>query len=112
MGASATISVEEITSLVTVALRRLAETGRSEITVPISNYWAIPSSECFATDGGNVIVLGDVWDDLEDLRKEALGAADDFNGWHAFDHIAGLMKLISYSELHQRLGLAHEEEPS
>ena len=93
-----TISLSEVKSLAVRLFEALEQRGLTHAKVPNPQYWTV-SLEALETDQPEP-TLGDVWDDLHDLRAEA--ARHDRNHeisiWHAFHHLSGLTQFISNAD--------------
>jgi hypothetical protein len=92
------VNAKEIRRLAIRLFDLLETKGISQIRVEDSQYWTVfPEAKESAERPSPV--MGDVMDDLEDLRAEAAGTAESLVVWHAFNHLAGLMKLIARADM-------------
>ena len=93
-----TIALAEIKSLAVRLFAALEERGLTHAKVPNPQYWTV-SLDAFETDQPEP-TLGDVWDDLHDLKGEIVREGDEHEMiiWHAFHHLSGLTQLISNAD--------------
>jgi hypothetical protein len=78
----------------------LRRSGIESVSVPQNFYWTVHSSDAFASAEPPAPTMGDIWDDLADLKWELVGTPDEaVSLWHACDHLAGLMKAIASADI-------------
>jgi hypothetical protein len=82
----------------------LRRSGVESLSVPQNFYWTVHSSDAFALAEAPAPTMGDIWDDLADLRWELVDTPDEaVTLWHACDHLAGLFKAIASADIDGRL---------
>lgn len=96
-----TIEVAELRGLVDRLFRGLEEAGIDRIGVTKEHYWTVFPNAAFSADQLASPVLGNVANDLSDLRAEVanLNAGEFVSFWHAFHHLSGLLKLIAFTDM-------------
>jgi len=95
---SAFIDVNEIKHLTIGMFQMLEEKRISRVQVDDPYYWTV-FPEVPQPAEAPAPVLGDVFDDLDDVRADAARPSDELVVWHAFNHLAGLIKLIARADL-------------
>jgi hypothetical protein len=98
-----TIALSEIKSLAVRLFETLEERGFTHAKVPNPQYWTV-SLDAFETDQPQP-TMGDVWDDLHDLKGEMAPEDDEHEViiWHAFHHLSGLTQFISNADMNGEL---------
>ena len=93
-----TIALSEIKSLALKLFDAVEAKGVTHVKVPSPQYWTV-SPDAFEAEQPEAL-LGDVWDDLQDLRLELIPEDDEreLSIWHAFHHLSGLMELIAHAD--------------
>jgi hypothetical protein len=92
------VDTKEIRQLSAQLFDLLEQRGATQIRVEDAQYWTVFPEAREPVEKPSP-VMGDVMDDLEDLRAEASGSAETLVVWHAFNHLAGLMKLIARADM-------------
>ena len=92
------VDMNEIRHLSARLFDLLEQRGVTQISVEDAQYWTIFPEAREPAEKPSPL-MGDVMDDLEDLRAEASGSAETLVVWHAFNHLAGLMKLIARADM-------------
>jgi len=93
--AEADIKISELRQLTNSLFDSLEGQGVDGIRVRQSHYWKIYFTDAFEP-GAPALVMGDVHDDLNDVRAEVEKAPDDEPiSWHAFMHLSGLINLVA-----------------
>ena len=93
--AEAAVRIEELRQLSNSLFDALAGQGIESVDVKQSQYWKVYSSDMFNFASPEP-VLGDIYDDFNDVRAEVKDPNDAVM-WHAFMHLSGLMNLIAYA---------------
>ncbi|MER9137746.1 hypothetical protein NKI20_15835 [Mesorhizobium sp. M0830] len=94
--AEAVIKISELRDFASSLFDRLEAQGVDHIDVKQSQYWKVYFADAFNLSPPS-LVMGDVYDDLNDLRAEVKGSNSDAIAWHAFMHLSGLMNFVAYS---------------
>lgn len=110
MRVESTIDVRELKELSSRVLDALLENGIEKIEVDQPQYWAVDPQDSFRLSRAPDLLVGNVWDDLGDLRVEVEGSVADLSVWHACDHLAGLIKLVAAADLRRETGAVAAEE--
>ena len=101
MEATEFIELAELRGLSNRLFERLERMGYDRVGVPKSHcYWMIFVDQAFRIEKAPEIVVGNVLDDLGDVRREASTPDDEhMTPWHAFHHLAGLMLTIANADM-------------
>jgi hypothetical protein len=111
MEASQSIDLTELRRLSDALFARLERDGVRSVNVASPHYWTVFADDAFGMDKTPDLVIGDVLDDLRDLRRDLHAAGDEaFTPWHAFHHLSGLMLMIAAADMQGSLTKAAEEE--
>ncbi len=112
MEASQSIDLTELRRLSDALFARLEREGVRRVNVASPHYWTVFADDAFGIDTTPDLVIGDVLDDLRDLRRDAGTAAGDeaFTPWHAFHHLSGLMLMIAAADMQGALTPTATEE--
>lgn len=94
--AEAAIKISELRELANSLFDLLEGQGVDRIDVKQSQYWKVYFADAFDLSPP-ALVMGDVHDDLNDVRAEVKGSNDHVIAWHAFMHLSGLMNFVAYS---------------
>ncbi|TJV22610.1 MAG: hypothetical protein E5Y04_21575 [Mesorhizobium sp.] len=94
--AEADIKISELRHLTNSLFDCLEGQGVDGIHVRQSQYWKVYFADAFEV-GPPTLVMGDVYDDLNDMRAEVHGTNDDTTLWHAFMHLSGLINIVAYA---------------
>ena len=82
----------------------LRRSGFESISVPQNVYWTVHSSDAFALAEAPSPTMGDVWDDVSDLRSELVDAYDEtVCVWHVCEHLGGLLKALAAADINGEL---------
>jgi hypothetical protein len=92
------VDIKEVKRIAVQLFELLETRGVAQIRVEDPQYWTVFPEAREPTEKP-LPVMGDVMDDLDDSRAEAAGPADTLVIWHAFNHLAGLMKLIARADM-------------
>jgi hypothetical protein len=105
-----TIELTELRMLSDTPFRRLEQYGVRQIGVKNRHHRMIFPDAAFNLDQPPELVLGDVFDDLRDVRSEA-GAPEEeaVIFWHAFHHLSGLMLFLANADMQGDLVAASAE---
>jgi hypothetical protein len=105
-----TIDIAELRRLSDQLFRRLEQHGVRQVSVTSRDYWTIFADEAFSLDQPPELVVGDVLDDLRDVRKDAGATRDEAVAfWHAFHHLSGLMLFLANADMQGELVSAPAE---
>ncbi|WP_256750321.1 hypothetical protein [Mesorhizobium sp. Mes31] len=92
--AEGAIKISELRELAIGLFDFLEGQGFDCIDVKQSQYWKVYFADAFDLSPP-ALVMGDVYDDLNDVRAEVKGSNDDTVAWHAFMHLSGLMNFVA-----------------
>ncbi|RUW86916.1 MAG: hypothetical protein EOS71_02810 [Mesorhizobium sp.] len=91
------VKIPELRQLTNSLFDGLEDQGIDSIHVAQSQYWKVYFTDAFQAETPTC-VMGDVYDDLNDVRAEVDKAREDETiSWHAFMHLAGLINLVAYA---------------
>ena len=108
MSTSGTIDVSKLKGIIESLFGELAKAGVEHIDVP-QYYRTVQVLNAFAADADAEATLGDLWDDLHDLKLDVSRPDDEVViFWHASEHLAGLIKAIAYADLEGRLSFIQQ----
>ena len=100
MEANRNIDLTELRKLSDALFARLEREGVRSVYVASPHYCTVFADDAFGMDKAPDLVIGDVLDDLRDLRRDADASADNgFTPWHAFHHLSGLMLMIAAADM-------------
>jgi len=109
------IELCELKALTSRLFETLEHAGIDRIPVKQNLYWTVFVSEAFGSGEPPQATMGDVLDDLADLRSEVMNQDPETTliAWHAFEHLFGLMKFVAHADLDGGLTapLANSGEP-
>jgi len=98
--AEKSIELSELKALTNRLFETLEQAGIDRIPVTQNLYWTVFASEAFGSGEPPQATMGDVLDDLADLRSEVMNEDPETTiAWHAFEHLSGLMKFIAHADL-------------
>jgi hypothetical protein len=104
-----TIDISELRRLSDTLFRRLEQQGVRRIDVKEPIYWMIFPDAAFNPYKQPELLMGNVFDDMSDLRSEAGAPDEEFvSFWHAFHHLSGLMLFLANADLQGGLFAASE----
>lgn len=92
------IDTAEIGRLASRLFDLLEKRGATQVRVEDPRYWAVLPDAREPVKAPSP-VMGDVMDDLTDLRAEAAEVAELLVVWHAFNHLAGLIRMIARADM-------------
>jgi hypothetical protein len=94
------IDIAELRSLTDRLFQILEEDGVRSIPVTHMQYWTVFPDAAFTSEEAPEVIIGNVGCDLTDFRNELRGEPGlAMIPWHAFLHLAGLMKFIAFTDL-------------
>ena len=94
--AEAAIKISELRELANGLFDLLEGQGVDRIDVRQSRYWKVFFTDTFDLSPP-ALMMGDVFDDLKDVRAEVKDSNNDSIAWHAFMHLSGLMNFVAYA---------------
>ncbi|BCG80365.1 hypothetical protein [Mesorhizobium sp. 113-3-3] len=94
--AEAVIKISELRDLADSLFERLKGQGFDHVEVKQSQYWKVYFANAFDVSAPS-LVMGDIYDDLNDVRAEVKGSDDGDAVWHAFMHFSGLVNFVAYA---------------
>lgn len=100
-----TVSVPELRGLTAALFDKLAETGCETVAVSRGFYWSVFPADAFSIERPE-LVMADVADDLDDLRKEIRDPESLLSSgvpWHALHHLAGIFSAMAAATLEPRV---------
>jgi hypothetical protein len=92
------VDIKEVERIAIRLFELLEARGVTQIRVEDPQYWKVFPEAREPIERPSP-VMGDAMDDLDDLRAEAAGPAENMIVWHAFNHLAGLMNLIARADM-------------
>ena len=105
-----TIDLSELRKLSDRLFDRLERNGIHQVGVKGRDYWTIFADEAFNVDKVPELVIGDVFDDMRDIRKNAEAPEDEAIAfWHAFHHLSGLMLFLANADMRGDFGAGRAE---
>ena len=101
MSATKSIMLSELRGLTDQVFDFLAKAGIEHVPVNQNFYWTIAADAAFTSIEPPSPSMGDILDDLSDLRSEVVDQTPETTAiiWHAFEHLSGLMKFVAYADL-------------
>ena len=111
MEANHSIDLTELRRLSDALFARLERSGVHSVAVASPHYWTVFADDAFTMDKTPDLVIGDVLDDMRDLRRDLDAAGDEaFTPWHAFHHLSGLLLMIAAADMQGSLAPVAVEE--
>jgi hypothetical protein len=106
-----TIDLAELRRLSDRLFARLEQGGVQQVSVKNPHYWTIFADAAFDLEKPPEPVIGDVFDDLRDVRRDAgTPEAEAVILWHAFHHLSGLMLFLANADMQGELAAAPAKE--
>lgn len=96
MSTDLVVSVSEIRAIFGAALDALEANGVTEVTLDKDVYWKFFSEHAFQFEQQPEPVVGSLYDDIEDLRRDMESLKNDEGAslWHMLHHLDGLVKML------------------
>jgi hypothetical protein len=105
-----TIDIAELRGLSERLFLRLEQSGVRQVGVDSPNYWTIFADDAFSLDTPPELVVGDVFDDLSTVRRDAGAPTDEaVIFWQTFHRLSGLMLFLAKADMQGELANAPAE---
>jgi len=95
-----TVSVVEIRNWFGAALDTVERNHGPEVQLEQLPYWQVASPDAFDLSVAPELIVGDLADDVNDIRKDVGVPVDERSiyAWHLLDHLKGVLVALSASE--------------
>lgn len=91
------LTISEVKNWVEAIFEAMERADVTSIPVEERHYWQVHSSDAFEFKDRPDPVVGDVFDDIHDLRSEVTNfrANEGMVLWHALDHLSGILTFLA-----------------